>query len=296
MNKIKELDHKLRVGVITLTLVLTGFSAFAQEGNDGINIRTVPIWIIFIGTVALVVGSILIGIWLGKARHKHDAKPDAMATSVSGALMGLLAFILAFSFNLSMSRFDTRRLLYMDQVNAIELFYSRAVLLPDKYRDIIQEELIKYTDLRIEVIGHSEKILEMIDKTDTIHDKLWELIRVISRDKEVSEPRLALIANAMSDLNQIHNKRTIVATVYHMPVPLWATLYALVAIAMMAMGYMFGSLTSHINWTLVLILSLSFSGVVVSIEDLDRSGSNKSIIQINQSSMIDMRSRLTEPK
>jgi hypothetical protein len=184
----------------------------------------------------------------------------------------------------------------MDQVNAIELFYNKAVLLPDKYRTVIQEEMIKYTDLRIEVIGHSEKITDMIDKSDIIHSELWELIKAISRDKDVAEPRLAQIAAAMSDLNQVHNKRTIVATVYHMPVPLWATLYTLVIIAMMAMGYMFGSLTPHINWTLVMILSLSFSGVLVSIEDLDRSGSNKSIIQINQSAMIDLKSRLVQLK
>jgi hypothetical protein len=267
----------------------------AQEVHDGTNIRTVPIFIVFAGTVALVIGSILTGLWLGKRRQKQLNTTDTMATSVSGALMGLLAFILAFSFNLSMNRFDARKLLYMDQVSAIELFYKRARLLPDKYRTVIQAELIKYADLRIEVIGHSDEIMDMIAKSELIHMKLWGVIDAIGREKEVPEPRLVMITTALADLEQIHNKRTIVATNYHMPVPLWGTLYALVSIAMMAMGYMFGSTTPHINWTLVLILSFSFSVVVVSIEDLDRSGSNKSIIQINQDSMINMRARLTQP-
>src|SRR5262245_54341389 len=123
-------------GLIMLLFLLMVTPAWAA--GEGFTLRSIPLSIVYGGTVVLVIVSIRIGFSLGKARHKLlGLQIDPTITPVSGALMGLLAFILAFTFNLSMGRFDMRRTLYLDQVDAIEMLFRRAKLLPERYREVI---------------------------------------------------------------------------------------------------------------------------------------------------------------
>jgi len=67
---------------------------------------------------------------------------------VSGVL-GLLALMLGFTLAMAVDRFDTRRLLVLQDANAIETTYLRAQLLDEPHRARISKLLVDYTDNRI---------------------------------------------------------------------------------------------------------------------------------------------------
>ena len=70
--------------------------------------------------------SIFLGYRIGSYHRKHsDNKDDAPIGSVVGATLGLLAFMLAFTFGISASRFDMRKQLLLDEVNAIGTEFLR---------------------------------------------------------------------------------------------------------------------------------------------------------------------------
>jgi hypothetical protein len=61
---------------------------------------------------------------------------------------------------------------------------------------------------------------------------------------------------------------------------------------MIEVGYLFGS-SGNVNWLFIVALSLAFSGVMVLIVDLDRSGGGTiGAIQVSQQPLLDLHERL----
>lgn len=285
-------SHLKKVGLGLVAVVLSSTFVLAAGENE-LTIRSAPMAVVYIGTVALVVGSIRLGFKIGARRHSlFTSKADATVSSVTGAMMGLLAFILAFTFNGTMNRFDQRKTLYTDQVNVIETMYIRSELLPDQYRNVIYENLIKYVDMRVKAIYDPSKVVDYIKASDSIHNILWHQLKLMRNDTLVSASMISSVTSGLTQLIQIHNKRVAVGTLFHLPEPLWIALYGLITMAMACMGYNFAQAPS-INWTLVIIMSVAFSAVILIVLDVDRSGAGvNSIIRFNQQAMIDLRDRI----
>jgi len=93
-----------------------------------------PIAFFFV-TMFLVLGSIVLGYWLAQRRKKRFPSEDqGPVSSIVAAVLALLGFILAFTFGIAASRFDTRKQLLLDQVNAISRAVLRAEILPEPQR------------------------------------------------------------------------------------------------------------------------------------------------------------------
>lgn len=283
---------KCAILTITFLAICIGVEAQATSGNI---IHEVPLVIVYGGTLLLTIGSIRIGFWLGSTKKSILASSHSTTVdSVTKALMGLLAFLLAFTFDQSMDRFAERRELYIEKVNALEIAHRRADYLPERYKTVIQTELVKLVDLRLAVIHHPERIVDMVRQSNEIHMVLLKTLKQMANDTQVDVASLFNTSNAIMNLISVHNKRTTVSLTYHLPGQMWLALYALVMIAMVGMGHLF-ALSPKINWTLAIILSVSFSTVIMLITDLDRSGSHKSIIEFDQGAMVDLKERLMNP-
>jgi hypothetical protein len=70
---------------------------------------------------------------------------------VISAVLGLLALLLGFTFSIAVDRFDARRLLVLEEANAIGTTYLRAQLLPEPHRTRMSDLLVRYTDNRIQL-------------------------------------------------------------------------------------------------------------------------------------------------
>src|SRR5271165_4059660 len=94
-----------------------------------------PIWGVFLATVAVVLLAVEGGFRLGQYRRRRSEQEDRPPVGeMVAATLALLAFMLAFTFGLAASRFDVRRGLVIDEANAIGTTYLRAGLLPEPYR------------------------------------------------------------------------------------------------------------------------------------------------------------------
>ena len=121
-----------------------------------------PLWGLFLTIVALVLAAIEGGYRFGRYRNRYAGhEKEAPVGAMVGATLGLLAFMLAFTFGMAASRFDTRKLLVLDEANAIGTTYLRTAMLPER-RDEIRDLLRSYADARLEAVrpgGLAEGIL-----------------------------------------------------------------------------------------------------------------------------------------
>lgn len=90
---------------------------------------------------------------LGAALHRRaGSNPEAGGESyvLSGAF-GLLALLMAFAFSLAIGRYETRRLLVIEEANAIGTMSTRLALLEDRQRVPLAAELEHYAKTRAAV-------------------------------------------------------------------------------------------------------------------------------------------------
>ena len=84
-----------------------------------------PIWGVFLATVAVVLLAVEGGFRLGQYRRRRSEQEDRPPVGeMVAATLALLAFMLAFTFGLAASRFDVRRGLVIDEANAIGTTYT----------------------------------------------------------------------------------------------------------------------------------------------------------------------------
>ena len=108
-----------------------------------------PVWLIYAGTVLLLLAGNEIGFRLGRWRRARMPEGEkAPATAIMGSTLGLLAFMLAFTFGMSGSRFDARKQLVLDEASAVLRAHQRAQFLPEPQRSECSRLLRDYVELR----------------------------------------------------------------------------------------------------------------------------------------------------
>lgn len=103
--------------------------------------------------VALFLGMMLaagIGAGLRLWREwRHEEKEEGQEGYIVSAVLGLLALLMGFTFSLAVDRFEARRVLVLEEANAIGTTYLRAQLLSEPHRARMSDILIRYTENRI---------------------------------------------------------------------------------------------------------------------------------------------------
>ena len=97
--------------------------------------------------LAAVLGSLRV--WRDRRRQQDDKEPEGQEGYIVSAVLGLLALLMGFTFSLAVDRFDARRLLVLEEANAIGTTYLRAQLLPEPHRARMSDILVRYTENRV---------------------------------------------------------------------------------------------------------------------------------------------------
>ena len=114
------------------------------------NLDLVPIWVVFVGTILLVMVFIEVGYRLGGIAHRKSVEEkETPVSGVSATVLGLTAFILAFSFSIVTQRYDTRKALVRDEADAVRTAYLRAGFLPTSDRAESRRMLTEYVQERL---------------------------------------------------------------------------------------------------------------------------------------------------
>jgi len=250
---------------------------------------SLPLWGVFLATVALALLSLEVGFRFGRRRQSQPGgKPESPGAMV-GATMGLLAFMLAFTFNNASGRYDARKGLVVDEANAIGTAWLRAGLLAEPYCTQARSYLREYTDVRAAVAADGQaEIDRALLQTEALQDGLWAVAMEIARKDAASHPN-GLFIQSLNEVFDLHLMRVTAGLRSRIPPTIWATLYALAIVSMAMVGYQVG-LGGSRHFYIQLALAVSFSVVLYLIADLDRP--QKGLINVSQQAMIELRDKL----
>jgi hypothetical protein len=101
-----------------------------------------------------------------------DSEESGREGYLVSAVLGLFALLLGFTFALAVDRYDTRRLLVVQEANAIGTTYLRAQLLEPPHRERISKLLVEYTDNRL--VLAKAPTAELIASNDKLVTGLWQ--------------------------------------------------------------------------------------------------------------------------
>ena len=212
----------------------------------------------------------LTGVWL--ANYQKKINPEAKAEGVGpleGALLGLLALLLSFTFNMSASRYDTRRALLIQEANSISTVLSCADLYPDSSRREFRKDLQQYVEARIRYYnaGIDEvKLGETLDDAAKISDRIWQRAAHLSGESS-TVVSYTLMLSALNDMTGVVTSRD-AARLARVPEPIVWLLIFLTFLGSLIIGY--SKKEKKNDWIVVSIYSLMTVITIYIIIDLDR--------------------------
>lgn len=190
---------------------------------------------LFVGVIACM----RIGWRIGRKRLQSLGE-DAQAGlgALDGAVFGLMGLLIAFTFTGAATRFDARRSLVTQQVNAIGTAWLRLDLLAEPEREKARDGFRRYVDTQIEIVGNSGNdgaVSAGMARLSSIQQEIWaNLIHAVRSDKTLPLTQAVLPpANEMFDLSTTR----FMAAQQHPPVAVFLMLGALVLVSGLLAGY-----------------------------------------------------------
>jgi len=245
--------------------------------------------VFYIVTASAVFISIVIGFGLGSyIRLRRKNIKDVKLGSIIGAMLGLLAFILAFTFGAATSRYDAKKQLLLDEVNAIGTTFLRTDFLAESERGEAKRLLKKYVDMRVDVLKDPKQLPKIILESEEIQSQLWSQVSS-AHNKKADPILLGLYIQSLNEVIDLQTKRVTVGLQYRIPGIIWTTLYFVTILTMLAVGYEFGREGAS-NILISFLLALAFSAIILLIADLDRGVDGT--IQVSQQPLIELQQKL----
>jgi hypothetical protein len=253
-----------------------------------------PPWALFALMALVTLLAIEAGLWMGAQRRRTaEHEQEGPVGGVVGATLGLLGFMMAITCGVAANRFDLRKQLLLDDVNAISTTWLRAGLLREPHRTGTRGLLREYVDIRATMPGlmGPDQLQDAIARSETIQEQLWshaEALAGADRSSEID----ALFISALNEMIDLHTKRVVIGTQYRLPPVLWGVLIFVMVVSMVVVGFQFG-LAGRRSLHANVAVALTFSAVLLLIHDLDRSRSGWFIV--SHRPMIELQRKLSAP-
>ena len=246
---------------------------------------------LLIVSIAIFLIAIEVGYRLGRRRQDKSDEPDKSHTNaLQGAVLGLLALLIGFTFAMSVSRFDNRRTVIVDQANAIGTAELRSRLLASPHREAAAPLFREYVEtwLRYRAAGTDMAAVKAADqRVGAIEGQLWNIVREATTADPHSLPA-SLFTSAMNDMIDMHEKRHRSLADRVPDAVIWL-LFAVSTLALGQVAYssgLRGRRSEVANVTFAFVIAL----VLVIILDIDRP--RRGLIQVSQDSMIRLQQSL----
>lgn len=251
-------------------------------------------WVIFTFTLVVYLLCIEIGFRLGKRTltEEKSAKRSEI-TSIQAATLGLLALMLGFTFSMSITRFEKRKALIVQEANAIGTAYLRAGILNEPARSEMQSLLKEYLKSRLEYqrVGLDEnKIADALRHSESLHQKLWSKA-LETAEKDPRFPVYSLIFPALNEVIDIHSER-MEAAINHVPDLILYMIFLIASLSLALTGYVNGIERLRDPFATT-ILAIMIAAVTLVIIDLDRP--RRGLIVEKETSLMQLHKSLNKP-
>ncbi len=253
-----------------------------------------PPWVLFALMALVTLLAIEAGLWMGAQRRRTaEHEQEGPVGAVVGATLGLLGFMMAITCGVAANRFDLRKQLLLDDVNAIGTAYLRAGLLREPHRTGTQSLLREYVDIRVTLpqLKGPDQLQGAIARSEALQERLWSHAEALAEADRSSEID-ALFISALNEMIDLHTKRVVIGTQYRLPPVLWGVLIFVMVVSMAVVGFQFG-LAGRRSLHANVAVALTFSAVLLLIHDLDRSRSGWFIV--SHQPMIELQQKLNGP-
>jgi hypothetical protein len=260
---------------------------------DPVAISDRPLWLIVLGSVALIALAIELGYRTGSAvGRRSEREKEAPVSAVTGTVLALLAFMLAFTFGIVSNRYDARKELVREQAITISTAYQRTDFLPEAEREAAQDLFRTYMDILVEAGENpdSDNLPGQIAQLSDINAQLWTM-GVEQANLAPESDMLALYMDSLNSVGDVQALRVAIAVQARIPDGIWFALSALVLLGMFAVGYQVAIAKSRRSWILV-VLACSFATVFALIAVLDNPDSG--YLPVSQQPLIDVQTSITE--
>jgi len=237
----------------------------------------------FILPLLAVVLPILIGLRFGIIQGKTS--PDLIAAPIGNvvtAALGLVGFMLAFTFQMATNRFERRKELLLEEVTNIRTTYLRASLLPEPYNSGTRNILKEYVQLRAGFARNQANLQRAISRSQSILDTCWHFAEQLAAQDKGSEV-YALFISSVNDIVGNYNQRITMGLEYRIPKAVYAVLFIITFLSMLAFGYHYG-LHGRSGFKLTILFAVIFAVVIFLILILDHP--EMGILKINHRPML----------
>jgi len=146
--------------------------------------------------LACVVGTAVLGIFIGRAMRQHHETLREPYGVLQAALLGFMALIMAFGLSLAVGRYEGRRAALVDEANAIGTTYLRAQTLREPGRGQSIALLRRYAAVELQLahtVPDSPAERRVEASADDLQRQLWAIAgQAIGAAPVASAPRLYL--------------------------------------------------------------------------------------------------------
>jgi hypothetical protein len=224
-------------------------------------------------------------------RWKRNRNPDLDTSSDLTYMTALLFFLLAFTFGMSGSRYDRRRVVVIEEANSIGTALLRADLYPAAEREHFRKDFQAYVEARIMFYQSGfniDKLTAANTLTNEIGSRIWKRAAGLSADPSNAAATFQMIPalNAMIDITTTR----LAGENARVPESILYMLFFLSCITAFYGGYVHGC-RKNIDWLVESGFCLLVALVVLFTLDLDRPRRgminldevNKNIIELRKS-------------
>lgn len=197
-------------------------------------------WISLGCCVALFFAIVLSGTWghkLGR-RIRNIHGTDLSTSTADAAILSLLGLLIAFTFSNSYARYESRRRLIVDEVNAIGTALLRLDLLPVKAQSELRDLFRQYIHSRYElwiVLSNHKAAIEEYRHSQDLQSRIWSK-SVQATEHETQGDARKLLLPALNDMIDITTTR-LVAVQAHPPLIIFLALSVFAVAAGMLIGF-----------------------------------------------------------
>ena len=191
----------------------------------------------------------------------------------------MLGLLLGFSFAMSVGRYDTRRVLAVDEANSIGTTWLRSSFLTDARHAESKALLREYTGLRLEaakIPDDTAGLRRLFARANEIQMRLWEIAD--ASIKESPGPGSLAYVLTLNETIDLQTSRRAAAN-NHVPAAVWVLLVIVAGCGAWACGYGAGS-GGHRSAFNLYVFPLLIGVVITIVADIDRP--RKGLVSVSQ--------------
>jgi len=237
------------------------------------------IWVFFVLSLLLLWLGILAGRGIASIQSRVVEKEDAIISVLEGALLTLFGLLMGFTFSMAVSRFDMRKVLAVQEANAIGTTWLRTTTLPEPLRTQEQNLLRDYIQVRLQYHANhpdAQELRGLQERVDLLQGRLWALASGYAMDHR--DDVTGLYLQTLNEAIDLSGERT-AADANRIPMEAWVMLLFVGVVATLVVGMK----VSSRSWVLQAVLPVVLAATLALTLDLD--APQLGLIKVGQASM-----------